>query len=580
MMTALTTWMLYAALISTLLGVAALAAESAAKQLGRPTRGVWLGALLGSIVLPLVTFIGLPSWLRPAVALPDAATFALPPLVVGGEAAAAGFSPDAWLLAGWATVTLLLACYVGSAFWRLGRARRHWRRDRVEGVQVLVTGNVGPAALGRAILLPEWALAVDARIRRLMLLHEEEHVRARDPALLLAGLAVVVALPWNVALWWQLQRLRLAIELDCDARVLRREPDAHEYGTLLLEMGRRRGGPTFVVAFSEPRAFLERRIRALVTRVRPSARRALIPGVAAGLVLVLAVCAGDPLRPGAVVDVAAPEPEPTIAPDVQVGEVTRAEPAGARALDAQPTFTPMTRAPELINRLEVVRMLREYYPPLLRDAGIGGNPTVWFFIDETGRVTRTQLHRSSGYTELDNAALAVAATMQFSPALNRDRRVPVWVSIPIVFNATAGEAPAREPFMTRDRVPAAAPPPPSMSPPAPAAPTPTTAPTPPPAAPPPPPQVPVPELANPAAVASALERAYPPLLRNAGLGGTATVSLLIDENGRVVRMQLHRTSGHEELDRAALSVAAVMEFAPSPERGSIWVMLPIVFEAR
>jgi hypothetical protein len=30
----------------------------------------------------------------------------------------------------------------------------------------------------------------------------------------------VAALPWNVALWWQLMRLRAAIELDCDKRVV------------------------------------------------------------------------------------------------------------------------------------------------------------------------------------------------------------------------------------------------------------------------------------------------------------------------------------------------------------------------
>jgi periplasmic protein TonB len=75
------------------------------------------------------------------------------------------------------------------------------------------------------------------------------------------------------------------------------------------------------------------------------------------------------------------------------------------------------------------------YPPLLRDAGIGGTPVVWFLIDEDGRVLRTQLSRPSGYAALDEAALAVARMMRFSPALNRDRRVQVWVEIPIVFTA-------------------------------------------------------------------------------------------------------------------------------------------------
>jgi periplasmic protein TonB len=100
-----------------------------------------------------------------------------------------------------------------------------------------------------------------------------------------------------------------------------------------------------------------------------------------------------------------------------------------------PVFTPMTVQPELQNRRQVQQTLERTYPPLLRDAGIGGTPTVWFFIDEDGRVLRTQMHESSGHGALDEAALRVAEMMRFSPAMNRDKKVPVWVSIPIVFQA-------------------------------------------------------------------------------------------------------------------------------------------------
>ncbi|UUZ52386.1 hypothetical protein LP419_22985 [Massilia sp. H-1] len=43
---------------------------------------------------------------------------------------------------------------------------------------------------------------------------------ARDPQLLGLALLVLVAMPWNLPMWWQLRRLRHAIEVDCDARVL------------------------------------------------------------------------------------------------------------------------------------------------------------------------------------------------------------------------------------------------------------------------------------------------------------------------------------------------------------------------
>jgi protein TonB len=104
-------------------------------------------------------------------------------------------------------------------------------------------------------------------------------------------------------------------------------------------------------------------------------------------------------------------------------------------LAAAPVFTPMTIRPELLNAPEVMRALTRAYPPLLRDAGVGGTTVMWFFIDETGTVVRTQLSKSSGFSALDEAADRVADVMKFSPAMNRDRRVQVWVEIPIVFTS-------------------------------------------------------------------------------------------------------------------------------------------------
>lgn len=107
--------------------------------------------------------------------------------------------------------------------------------------------------------------------------------------------------------------------------------------------------------------------------------------------------------------------------------------SGEVDLSQGPAFTPYTVGPEITNRTQVQRALTQEYPPLLRDAGIGGTVTVWFYIDESGRVIDRQLNQGSGHSQLDQAAMAVADIMQFSPALNRDKRVPVWVSFPITF---------------------------------------------------------------------------------------------------------------------------------------------------
>ena len=106
---------------------------------------------------------------------------------------------------------------------------------------------------------------------------------------------------------------------------------------------------------------------------------------------------------------------------------------GAVDIAAAPVFTPMTVRPEIINRPAVQAALMREYPPILRDAGIGGTVVVWFFITEEGRVLDSRVSKSSGQLQFDEAALKVADVVRFSPALNRDQRVQVWIEVPITF---------------------------------------------------------------------------------------------------------------------------------------------------
>jgi TonB-dependent SusC/RagA subfamily outer membrane receptor len=103
-----------------------------------------------------------------------------------------------------------------------------------------------------------------------MLRHEAEHVVAGDPMLLLIAAAVLVLAPWNAALWFIAHRLRLAIEIDCDARVLRAVGRPREYGMLLLTVGSRHTTPLpLATSLAERRPVLERRIIAM-TNARPA----------------------------------------------------------------------------------------------------------------------------------------------------------------------------------------------------------------------------------------------------------------------------------------------------------------------
>ena len=133
------------------------------------------------------------------------------------------------------------------------------------------------------------------------------------------------------------------------------------------------------------------------------------------------------------------DPDITIPPNTDLYD-TREPLPGPPVLDSTErdeidAFMPRDVNPVLKNGRQVQRLLEQTYPPLLRDAGVGGTVVVWFFIDENGRVEKTQLNKSSGYDALDQAAMKVADVMEFSAALNRDKKVPVWVAIPIVFSS-------------------------------------------------------------------------------------------------------------------------------------------------
>ena len=106
---------------------------------------------------------------------------------------------------------------------------------------------------------------------------------------------------------------------------------------------------------------------------------------------------------------------------------------GAVDLSRGPSFTPMTVTPEVLNRREIEAALMRMYPPILRDAGIGGTVIVWFYISKEGRVLQRQVSTSSSHVQLDEAALEVADVFRFSPAVNREDIVEVWIEIPITF---------------------------------------------------------------------------------------------------------------------------------------------------
>jgi len=75
-----------------------------------------------------------------------------------------------------------------------------------------------------------------------------------------------------------------------------------------------------------------------------------------------------------------------------------------------------------------------------------------------------------------------------------------------------------------------------------------------------------PSILNKSEVVRAMEKAYPPLLRDAGTGGTVIVYFFVGADGTVQRTRIFRSSGHPTLDAAALSVAKTYQFSPARNR--------------
>jgi len=286
-------WMAYAFAVSLIFGLAGKALEQSLRLARKPARWGVAAAMLGSIVVPALTREA-PASVR--------GTLVQTVLVDSFDVAARGLQTlpgsfdlgvlDLPLIGSWIALAFLsLGLVIGTQL-RVLRDARECAEDVVHGVPVRRTRSFGPATVGCVksfIILPTWADRLDAEWVRLIVLHEREHLRGRDPQLLFVALVLTALQPWNIALWWQLRRLRDAIELDCDRRVLASGADARSYGGLLLQLASTRAPARLAaLALSNPRGFVGRRITSMADHLSGSkyVQASFAALLAGGLVMV------------------------------------------------------------------------------------------------------------------------------------------------------------------------------------------------------------------------------------------------------------------------------------------------------
>jgi hypothetical protein len=132
--------------------------------------------------------------------------------------------------------------------------------------------NAGPAVVDFVrprIVIPRWLLDEDEQTRVMLLRHEVEHVRAGDTRVLLVAAVVDAIIPWNLPVRWMLRRLRLALEIDCDRRVIHSVGSVGRYGLALVRVGERHESriPAAACFFDSPIG-LEHRIHAMSNHSR------------------------------------------------------------------------------------------------------------------------------------------------------------------------------------------------------------------------------------------------------------------------------------------------------------------------
>jgi beta-lactamase regulating signal transducer with metallopeptidase domain len=369
-------WMAYALVIAALVGVAALVAERIARLRRWPSRWLWMSALVLSIMLPLLFGMqGARSSERPATALAALAAVGEPPVYarspiawVGGDGAtpARRVTLDTWLLTSWAVMSVLVLATLTLGWMQLRHRLRSAVDSEMSGVRITVTHDVGPAVVGIVrprIVIPRWLLQEDAPTQAVVIAHEQEHLRAQDIRVLGAALLIAMLLPWNLPLWWQLRRLRFAMEVDCDARVLGAGQSRSPYSAVLLRVATHQVPLRAAAAgLSKSGSSLEKRIRIMHTPPRKRWRL---------LTVFLASC--------------------SVVSIVAAANVTT--PPAVRLSSAQFDELPLLPSPVATWKDEKAELARAvaYFYPQLADAIQAGRPYVWAVVNERGEVSQIHL---------------------------------------------------------------------------------------------------------------------------------------------------------------------------------------------
>jgi beta-lactamase regulating signal transducer with metallopeptidase domain len=302
---------LYVTLVSAILGIAGLLTERFLPA-NAQRRWIWFMAIGMSVGLPgvyrtnhtwsILSAIDSGGESSPLAGILPSSAAIMDPAWWTSERSYESLINPAWLVASALLVTwgLVNALRVSFLIYRTRRRRGAAESaSMVDGVPVLVTDAMGPATVGlwrSHVLLPRWVLAMPGSQRQYVVRHEEEHRRAGDARLLLVASLALILLPWNISLWWLHRRLRLAVEMDCDNRVVGSLGNPNAYGELLFKVAQASShSPRLQPAFLGGVGMLEYRLRRLLAPEQPRHIQRFVLPIAAAFFLMTALALPHPV---------------------------------------------------------------------------------------------------------------------------------------------------------------------------------------------------------------------------------------------------------------------------------------------
>jgi TonB family protein len=202
---------------------------------------------------------------------------------------------------------------------------------------------------------------------------------------------------------------------------------------------------------------------------------------------------------------------------------------------------------------EVIQQVSPEYPLQAKQDSVTGTVLVTALVDEEGKVLKANVAESSGTVSLDEAAIEAAYEFKYKPAIQDGHPVKVWVTYPVEFTLadegkpSAGDSievkldpedylPAPDEFILVDIRP---------------------------------------ELIN------GYNPDYPKLAEQAGITGVVWVKVLVDEEGKVLKAIVDKSSGTVSLDEAALEAAYKCRYKPGIQDGhpvKVWVTYDVEFK--